>query len=116
MTPKNISSRKPKVQLRASPLALKVILTLLILFSMAALVALRWVHQDLQSEIGLLKAQAAQVEYENEILEERTQNVGSVNTIKEIAQDELGLVDPGTVVIRPQTSAEAETPASQPES
>lgn len=114
MTKKNIPSRKPKIVLRASPLVLKVILTLLILFSMAALVALRWVHQDIQSEIGVLKAQAAQVEYDNEILEQRSQNVGSVNTIKEIAQDELGLVDPGTVVIRPQSSADAS--ASQPES
>lgn len=112
MTPKNIPSRKPKVQLRASPLALKVILTLLIVFSMAALVALRWVHQDIQNEIGVLKAQAAQIEYDNEILENRSRNVGSVATIEEIARDELGLVDPNTVVMQPQA---APTP-SQPES
>ena len=112
MTPKNIPSRKPKVELRASPLALKVILTLLILFSMAALVALRWVHQDIQNEIGALKAQAAQIEYDNEILEKRTKNMGSVDTIEEIARDELGLVDPGTVVLKPQSAPTT----SQPES
>lgn len=114
MKQKNIPPRKPKVALRTSPLVLKVILTLLILFSMAALVALRWVHQDLQNEIGELKAQAAQIEHDNEILEQRSQSVGSVNTIKEIAQDELGLVDPNTVVIQPQSATDAT--ASQPES
>ncbi len=112
MNQRNIPPRKPKIELRASPLALKVILTLLILFSIAALVALKWVHQDLQAQIGELKAQAAQIEYDNEILDQRSQNVGSVNTIKEIAQDELDLVDPNTVVIHPESAVTATQPES----
>ena len=105
--------KKPKVQLRPSPLALKVILTLLILFSIASLVALRWVHLDFQEEIGDLKSQAAEIEYENESLEKKTQNPGSVDTIKAIAQDELGLVDPNTVVLQPGDTDEAVPQESQ---
>lgn len=108
MSQRNIPSKKPKIQLRHSPLALKVVLTLLILFSIASLVALRWVHLDLQTEIEDLKSQAAQIEYENENLEKKAQNPGSVDTIKQIAQDELGLVDPNTVVIQPGLTDETE--------
>lgn len=107
------STKKPKVQLRRSPLALKIILTLLILFSIASLVALRWVHLDFQTEIGDLKSQAAEIEYENENLEKKTQNPGSVDTIKQIAQDELGLVDPNTVVLQPGTTDETVPQESQ---
>lgn len=107
------STKKPKVQLRRSPLALKIILTLLILFSIASLVALRWVHLDFQAEIGDLKSQAAEIEYENENLEKKTQNPGSVDTIKQIAQDELGLVDPNTVVLQPGTTDETVPQESQ---
>lgn len=98
----SIPPKKSKIHIRRSPLALKVVLTVLILFSTASLVALRWVHLDLQQEIDIQKAQAAEMEYKNAALEERSQNVGSVDTIEKIARDELGLVDPNTVVIRPE--------------
>lgn len=105
----SIPPRKSKIHIRRSPLALKLVLTVLILFSTASLVALRWVHLDLQQEIENQKAQAAELEYKNAALEQRSQNVGSVSTIKDIAQNELGLVDPNTVVIRPGENAAEET-------
>ncbi len=110
----NIPQKKPKVVLRQSPLALKIILTLLILFSIASLVALRWVHLEMRKEIGSLKTQAAQVEYANELLEQKSENIGGVNTIQDIARDELGLVDPNTVVITPDVDF-TEDAASPPE-
>lgn len=109
----SIPSQKTKIVLRRSPLALKVVLTLLILFSMASLVALRWVHMDFQDEIGNLKAQAAELEYANGILEQKSQSIGSVNTIKDIARDELGLVDPNTVVIHPDVGYTGEAEATE---
>lgn len=98
----SIPLKKSKIELRRSPLALKIILTVLILFSMAALIALSWVHQDIRAQVAELKEQAVQVEHRNAKLEQRTKNAGSVSTIQEIAQEELGLVDPNTVVIRPE--------------
>lgn len=96
--------KKIKFELRHSPLALKVILTLLIIFSMAALTALRWVHLEIQAQTDALKAEAAKVEYANSKLTERINNVGTVQSIEDIAREELGLVDPNTVVIQPNTN------------
>lgn len=115
MKQRTITLNKTKIVLRPSPLALKIILTVLILFSMAALIALRWVHQDIQSQVDALKAQASQVEYRNAALEQRTQNIGSVDTIREIAQEELDLVDPNILVIQPEENfAAPEEPSETP--
>ncbi len=88
-----------KVELRPSPLVLKILLTLLIVFSMAALTALRWVHLDLQEQTQGLLAEAAAVEYANSQLEEKIAGLGSVQSITDIAKEELGLVDPNTIII-----------------
>lgn len=88
-----------KVELRHSPLALKVIVTVLILFSMAALITLRWVHDGLREQTENLRNEAAAMEYANSELEEKTQSLGSVQSIQDIAKEELGLVDPNMVII-----------------
>lgn len=103
MQQKNNPPKKIQFEVRHSPLSLKIILTLLIIFSMAALTALRWVHLELQAQTDALKAEAAQIEYTNSKLTERTANVGTVQGIEDIAREELGLVDPNTVVIQPVT-------------
>ncbi len=91
-----------KVEVRPSPVALKVMLIVLILFSTAALVALRWVHNGIQEQTQKLQAEAASVEYANSVLEQKKADLGSVQSIQDIAKEELGLVDPDTVVIDPQ--------------
>lgn len=88
-----------RVELRASPLALKIAAIVLIIFSMAALTALRWVHSGIQEQTEKLRAEAAAIEYANSQLEDKTQNIDSVQSIQDIAKEELGLVDPNTVII-----------------
>ena len=90
-----------KVVFRPAPPMLKIAACLLILFSMAALLALRWVHNGIQAETQLLTEEAAAAQAENAELTEKVGNLGSVQSVKDIAQDELGLVDPDTVVIDP---------------
>ncbi len=102
MEQKNIPHKKVKVEFRRSPLSLKVALTVLILFSMAALTALRWVHLEFQSQASELREKAAQLEYENSVIEERKNNISSVQSIEAIAREELGLVNPDTVLIDPE--------------
>ena len=94
--------KNAKVIVRHSPLALKILLIVVILLSMAALMTLRLVHNGLQTEIQDLKEQAADYEHENEILDERLKDPDSVDNVKGIAQEELGLVDPHAIVIDPQ--------------
>ncbi|MCI7808695.1 MAG: hypothetical protein PUJ12_03400 [Oscillospiraceae bacterium] len=96
------SLKNVKLEIRPSPVALKVLLIVLILFSTAALAALRWVHNGIQAQTENLRAEAAAVEYANSVLEQKKADLGSVQSIQDIAKEELGLVNPDTVVIDPQ--------------
>lgn len=91
-----------KVEVRRSPTALNVALILLILFCTAALAALGWVRQGLQAQTQQRAAEAAAVEFANRELERKIDALDSVQSIEEIAQEELGLVNPDTIFITPQ--------------
>ena len=80
-----------KLQIRPTVPVLKVLVVVLILCSTAALTALWWVHGNFQAATA------------NELLEEKTGRLDSLQSIQEIAQEELGLIDPRTVVIKPQS-------------
>ena len=95
--------RHAKVVVRQSPAALKIILIVLILFSIAALAMLRWVHNGILAETENLRGEASALEHANTELAERTEELGSVQSIQEIAQEELGLVDPNTVILDPHS-------------
>ena len=90
-----------KVVFRPAPPMLKIAACLLIHFSMAALLALRWVHNGIREETQILTDQAAAAQAENAELTEKIGALGSVQSVKDIAQEELDLVDPDTVVIHP---------------
>lgn len=94
--------KKVKVILRPSPLSLKILLIVLILFSMGALIALRWVTNSIRQETENLREEAAAVEYENEGLKEKIDEVDSVKGVQNIAEEELHMVDPNTVIIDPK--------------
>jgi cell division protein FtsL len=98
----NIRHKKSKVEIRPAPTVLKIVLILLIVFSIAALVGLRWVHNGLRDKIQDLKQEAAALEQDNADLQEKIDDLGSVQSVKDIARDEMGLVDPNTILIDPQ--------------
>ena len=102
MAKKQNPPKKVKVEVRPASPALKVVLIILIVCSMAALIALRWVHNGILDQTQELMDEAAGVEHANEELIEKTENLGSVQSIQDIAREELGLVDPDTIVIDPQ--------------
>ena len=95
--------RNVKVEVRSTSPVLKIVVCVLILFSILALIALRWVHNGIREETQNLKDEAAAVEQANDDLREKTDNLGSVQSVQDIAQSELGLVDPDTVIIEPQS-------------
>ena len=102
MTEKNTPPKQVKVEVRPASNILKIILILLILFSIVALIALRWVHNGILTQIDELKDEASGLEYANEVLEQKTEELGSVQSIQDIAKEELGLVDPDTILIDPE--------------
>lgn len=99
---KETTKKNVKIEFRQAVPALKISLIILILFSTAALVALRWVHNGIREQTDKLRSEAAAVEFANEQLEEKTANLDSIQSVQDIAKEELGLVDPSTVVIDPQ--------------
>ena len=99
---REIKTGNVKVKLRSAPMGLKIALIFLIIFSISALVALRWVHNGIQAQTLLKQEQAAAIEGANAELQEKIANIGSVQSIRQIAGDELGLADPDTVLIHPE--------------
>ena len=99
---KEFKTQKFKIRLRTAPVKLKAALVALIVLSMGALLALRWVHNGILTETQLKREQAAAMEGANADLQEKIDNIGSVQSIRQIAQDELGLADPDTVLIHPE--------------
>ena len=88
---KEFKTGKVKVRLRPAPAALKI-----------ALIALRWVHNGIVEATAEKQQQAAALEGTNADLQERIDKAGSVQGIQDIARDELGLVNPDTVLIQPE--------------
>lgn len=83
---------------RSSPIT-KIVATLAILLSMAALIALHWTRTDIEKQTQAMRSEAAALEAENADLTDRINALGSVGSVKQIAEEELDLVDPDTVVI-----------------
>jgi len=86
---------------RSSTLTKIVVLTAIVL-SIAALGTLRLVHIGIQNEIQDLKKEAADFEHANSELDQKIQDPDSVQSVKDIAKEELGLVDPDTILIDPR--------------
>lgn len=87
-----------QVKFRRSPPALKIALILLIVFCMAALIALRWVQNGIRQETQDMLQEAAALAQENELLEEKTDALDSIQSVEDIAQEELDLADPNTIL------------------
>lgn len=102
MEERKLQIGKVQVILRHSSPVLKAVVIVLIVFSMAALGALMWVQAGLQSQVRSMTAEAAVIVSENEKLSNRLENPGDVKTIREIAEEELDLVTPDTVLIELQ--------------
>lgn len=87
---------------RPGPRKLKILFLALILACAAALVALGVVRGRIQQQTQAALEQAAALEQENKELAEKQGKLGTNSSIKEIAKEELGLVDPDTIIIDPE--------------
>ena len=92
-----------KLRLRPSPRSTKIMLIVAILFAMIALIALRMAITDLNNREEDLRQKASALEQDNQDLQENIGILGSVQSIIQIARDELGLVDPDTVILGPES-------------
>lgn len=88
-----------KVVLSPSSRTLKIAVILLIVFSMIALGAMAWVRSSIRARTEDMRSEAAALEDENAAIEEKIDRLGTLESIKEIAREILGLVDPDTIII-----------------
>lgn len=70
--------------------------------SVAALLVLHSAALDAQAKADAWRERAQQLEQENDRLQSQIDNLGSADSVEQIAKDELGLVDPDTIVIQPE--------------
>lgn len=97
----NFIRRTRLVFVRSSRLT-KILILSAMAFSLVALAILRTAIGMGSNHLDSLRHQAAQLEQENSQLEQDIDSLGSLDSLQQIAKDELGLVDPDTVVLQPE--------------
>lgn len=93
------SRPKRKIVIKPGSRGLKWLCALLVVLTLAALVGLQWVRRDVRSLTADKQRQAAALEQENAHIQQQKQSLGSVSSVIDIAEDQLGYVEPGSVVI-----------------
>ena len=86
---------------RRSPLLLKILVLVTILASAAALLALRASIQGYQQQRQALYTQAVSLQQENADLTERIAELGTKDSIRRIAIEQLDLMDPNAEIFNP---------------
>ena len=73
-----------------------------IVLSTVALITLRAAILEEQAKYDTARAKAATLEQDNRDLREYIPELGTLQSIRRIASEELGLADPGTVIFVPE--------------
>ena len=82
--------------------ATKIAVCTAVAVSLTALLVLHSAALDAKAKADAWRERAQQLEQENDRLQAQIDNLGSGNSVEQIAKDELGLVDPDTIVIQPE--------------
>lgn len=100
------AGRNPQKRFRLvfthSSTALKCLVLATIVLSTTALLALRLAILDAKAKTEAKRSEAAALEQENSQLEKTLEELGTVQSVKDLAGRLLGLVDPDTVIFLPE--------------
>ena len=88
-----------QIVIRKSSPVTKIVASIAIVLSILALVALRWARNEYVAQTDAMRAEASQLQAENDRLQDKIDGYGSVTSAQELAQEELDMVDPDTVII-----------------
>ena len=105
MTPKNSGRKRFRLVYRPSPILLKIILLVTIVLCTVVLLTLQGMIHKTQAKADSLRATAAWYEQENAQLAENIAELGTEKSIRRIAVEELGLVDPDATFFQSTPSA-----------
>lgn len=90
-------SGQVRLVLRHSRMETRLVILIALVLSMAALTALALAQWEAAADLEASTARAAALEQENARLRQQTEELGSEESVRRIAAEKLGLVDPGTV-------------------
>ena len=96
------SLRRVKLVFCRSHPMIKVVALCTVVLSILALLGLQGAITASRENTAALMEQADALEQKNQDLEQFIDELGTVQGIERIAEDELGLVDPDTIIIEPQ--------------
>ena len=96
---RNPLSRFRLVYQRSKPLT-KVAVAVVIVLSMAALISLKATQHSAEERASALYSKAIALTQENDGLRADIANLGTPESVEKIAQEELNLVKPGTIIFR----------------
>ena len=88
-----------QLQYRRTPTLHKVVVSVAIVLSSLTLISLRVGHWEAKEKLAQLQERCAVLEQQNQELREDIDRLGTVVSIRDIAMEELGLVDPDTIII-----------------
>ncbi len=94
----------------------KIVVLCTIVLSTVTLLTIQSQLQSAQAQKDFLQNQAAQLEQENNQLKENIDDLGSVDSVEQIAKDELGLVNPDTVIMAPNKDGSINKDPGDPQS
>lgn len=87
-----------QLQYRRTSTLNKVVIAAAVVLSSVTLLSLRLAQWDAEQELANLRQQAAALDRSNEELRQDIDELGTTDSIREIAREELGLVDPDTII------------------
>ena len=87
-----------QLQYRRTSTLNKVVIAAAVVLSSITLLSLRLVQWEAEENLADLRQQAAALEQSNNELRQDIDELGTADSIREIAQEELGLVDPDTII------------------
>lgn len=93
---------KIRIVFRRGSLALKLAVLAVVVLSLATLLVVWMYKQNAREEYEDLRNQAIMLEQENNRLRDAIEQLGTVKGIAQIAKEKLGLVDPDSVIIKPE--------------
>ena len=88
-----------QLQYRRTPTLHKVVVAVAIVLSSVTLVSLRLTHWEVEEKAADLRQQIAAGKQRNDELRQDIDELGTTDSVRRIAQEELGLVDPDTIII-----------------
>lgn len=94
--------RRIRLKYRRSSTLVKCMVLAMVVVCTAALLTLRFALLDTKQQLSDKRNQAAALEQENKALERSIAQLGSVQSVIELAGELLDLVDPDTVILTPE--------------